>query len=353
MTERAGTLADRARPCADVPEPTVSSALVRGVLRFTAACGVSTEPAAAQLGPHRAALDDPDHRIPASLYDAVFTACSRATGSTDFGARLGGATRLGQLGVLGFLLASSPTLGAALQAYARYQRALGDTLQLRLQVRGAIATLSILPMHHSAADPQRIEALLASVHAVTQELCGRPVPWLGLSLPHVASADRLGTRPPVLQRLLGIVATPGPPRLSCERAVLDWTVLNAGASPALVSAMQEHLAPRAQIRDGTVVRDVAAAVQRRLATRRRATLASIAAELQMSPRLLQLRLRGEGTLFRAVVEGELKQAAIAFLRSGSAVAEVAHLLGFSEEASFFRAFKRWTGNTPAQVRAMQ
>lgn len=31
--------------------------------------------------------------------------------------------------------------------------------------------------------------------------------------------------------------------------------------------------------------------------------------------------------------------------------EVSFLLGYSEPATFFRAFKRWTGKTPQQYRA--
>jgi AraC-like DNA-binding protein len=33
------------------------------------------------------------------------------------------------------------------------------------------------------------------------------------------------------------------------------------------------------------------------------------------------------------------------------IGEIAFLLGFSEMSAFYRAFKRWTGHTPAEFRA--
>jgi AraC-like DNA-binding protein len=36
-----------------------------------------------------------------------------------------------------------------------------------------------------------------------------------------------------------------------------------------------------------------------------------------------------------------------------AVSEIAYLLGFADPSTFVRAFKRWTGETPARYRAQR
>jgi AraC-like DNA-binding protein len=78
------------------------------------------------------------------------------------------------------------------------------------------------------------------------------------------------------------------------------------------------------------------------------TLAAAARQLAMSERTLQRRLAAEGTAFQALVDAERRDLALGHLRAGRlAVGEVAFVTGFSERSAFRRAFRRWTGTTPA------
>jgi AraC-like DNA-binding protein len=78
---------------------------------------------------------------------------------------------------------------------------------------------------------------------------------------------------------------------------------------------------------------------------------AVAAELTMSGRTLQRRLRDEGTSFRDVLAGTRRELAEALLTSGAgSVTQIGHRLGFCETAAFSRAFRRWTGQSPASWR---
>ena len=73
----------------------------------------------------------------------------------------------------------------------------------------------------------------------------------------------------------------------------------------------------------------------------------VAKSLGVGARTLQRRLAERGIRFSDLVEETRRILAEAYLRrSELALAEVAYLLGYVEQASFFRAFRRWYGTTP-------
>lgn len=77
----------------------------------------------------------------------------------------------------------------------------------------------------------------------------------------------------------------------------------------------------------------------------------VARRLGMSARTLQRRLGDVDTTFQKFVERTRADLATHLLKeTGHPLAEIAFLLGFSEQSAFQRAFKRWHGLTPAEYR---
>jgi AraC-like DNA-binding protein len=71
----------------------------------------------------------------------------------------------------------------------------------------------------------------------------------------------------------------------------------------------------------------------------------------ISTRTLQARLVAEGTTFSAMIEEVRIHLAKAYLaRRESSLDEIAEWLGYSEQTSFGRAFRRWTGTSPQKYR---
>ena len=77
----------------------------------------------------------------------------------------------------------------------------------------------------------------------------------------------------------------------------------------------------------------------------------IADSLNVSNRTLQRKLKSEGTSFMDLLQDTRMQLARSYLMQPTrSVVETSYLLGFSEPSTFSRAFKRWTGQAPAEFR---
>jgi len=80
-------------------------------------------------------------------------------------------------------------------------------------------------------------------------------------------------------------------------------------------------------------------------------LADCAEALDISARSLQFTLEHHGTSFSKLVEQQRLSLAQRHLATGKLnLPQIAKLVGFSQQAAFGRAFKRWTGMSPDQYR---
>lgn len=78
---------------------------------------------------------------------------------------------------------------------------------------------------------------------------------------------------------------------------------------------------------------------------------AIALHLGLTSRTLRRHLKQENRTFSEIVDETRTELALRYLRSAElSTEEIAYVLGFSETASFVRAFKRWTGKTPRTYR---
>ncbi len=78
----------------------------------------------------------------------------------------------------------------------------------------------------------------------------------------------------------------------------------------------------------------------------------VAALLQIQVRTLQRRLGSSGLQFRTLLSDCQRRQALRDLGSADLhVKDVASRLGYSDPAHFARAFRRWTGRSPIEIRS--
>lgn len=79
--------------------------------------------------------------------------------------------------------------------------------------------------------------------------------------------------------------------------------------------------------------------------------AQVCETLNMTPQTLRRRLKEENTSYQAIKDSIRQDAACYYLsKEELSIDEIALMMGFSEASSFHRAFKKWTGKTPAACR---
>ena len=78
---------------------------------------------------------------------------------------------------------------------------------------------------------------------------------------------------------------------------------------------------------------------------------AIAKDVFMSPRTLQRKLSAQGASFSQLLDAVRRQLAEQYLSDPSlSLSEIGFLLGFREQSTFTRAFRRWTGKAPSAMR---
>ncbi|MGD9571425.1 MAG: AraC family transcriptional regulator ligand-binding domain-containing protein [Thermoleophilia bacterium] len=281
--------------------------------------------------------------------DAYYGLIERAAREDDDALpfRYAAALRADDFAALGLAMKTARTVGESLQRLARYILVLTDTLEYEF-VADAQGRAFVLRGRPNGRRGARLanECALAAVVSVMRQVAVAPTGPELVTFRHAAPATTsphraffgcpvlFGTSADALR--LGVDALATPARLADE-----------GLSSFVLGHLDE-------MRDRQAGRSVAARVHGAVVDALPdgpPPASQVARRLGMSARTLQRRLADDGDTFQALADRARRDAAEALLAGGDhSLAEVAFLTGFSDQSAFQRAFKRWTGSTPAAFR---
>ncbi|ORT59777.1 AraC family transcriptional regulator [Streptomyces sp. CB03238] len=330
---------------ASTAKRTITVHHVRALLRGARRHGLDTVPLLQAAGIPPLLPGDDRARVTPSQFALLFRALYRATGDEFLG--LGPApSRPGTFAMMCYASLGCRDLGAAVERGTAFYRLFPGGPDLALRRGEAEAVLTV---RGALPDPFVDECLMIIWHRLCSWLVGRRIPLLRahFAYPPPPHRDEYGP-------LFGCPVRFGAGATEAAFAA-HWLAAPLVRDEDDLAVMLrrspfELLSRRAY--GTTVAEQVHSALARALrASPRLPTLVEVAARLAVSPATLRRRLQREGTSYQRLKDTVRRDAAIAGLAEGrEPIAELAARLGFSEDTSFHRAFRRWTGTTPGAYR---
>jgi AraC-like DNA-binding protein len=362
MTARAESFADRAetraadraslcsrgsmgRPSKEPPSP---SSLVPAILRSALPLGIDVESLAWRFDLPPDVLTREEVTVAADTAHELLQAIARSSADDDLALRLSGRLTWRRIALADLVVRASATVRDALGRLARWAPLVHDGLAGALEEDDAVGRFRV-------RTPRRPRGLGRFVHE--------------LALAHAFGEARSGTGDDLVATRVWF-AHPRPPRLTALAAFFGTGDLAFGCEDSGFALPGVALPRGLRAADPRTVETVeplvdqsiaelppASSLAQRVARRIGTTLPGgvdvreVARAMHMSARTLQRRLEDEGTRFTEVLDRARLDAARLLLDDPNrSLIDVALRVGFSDLASFSRAFKRWTGKPPGQWR---
>ncbi len=304
----------------------------------------------AQSGLDPALLRDPNARYPGHAIKRLWQRVKEVLQDPCIGLEVARHFHPTTLHALGFAWMASTTLEEAFARLIRYSRLITDREEYRFGETDEDFRFEIHPLDEDRYYPHEgRDAAFAVLVNMCRAIYGNDFNPLHIEFcrpqppqPCVGEFHKLFRAPLTFSAPLYV--------MHFDKAMMRKPLPTANADVA--RANDEIIADYlAQLDDSDIVMQVKRLLTEQLPSGK-ATQASIARALNISPRSLQRRLHEAGTHYSEVLNDTRRELAIKHIRNARlSMGEITYLLGFAEVSSFSRAFKRWTGKPPGEYRA--
>ncbi len=291
-------------------------------------------------------FDSPENVVPLATLCRYLDIAATRTGLPDLGLRACLHAGLRSLVTVGYLVAHSRSVGIALTTLDEYLYVHDQGGTAFVAEEGDVVALGYeLLVPEVAGAEQVVFGSVAIAANILRELCGP-----GFALREVTFAYPAPTSTALFKRFFR-----APVRFGDERSAItfdaDWLAAPVSDADAFIRGVLEEKVKAQGSEFRATAEDRIRRVVRTLVAKGRWSADDVAATFGMSRRTLARRLRDSGSSFRDVLESSLFDASKHLLQSSSlSVLEIAGRVGYSDSASFSRAFRRWSGMSPRDWR---
>jgi AraC-like DNA-binding protein len=303
------------------------------------------DPAAilSELGLDMSLFDDPDNVIPYAMRSQLIQHCVRKTHCQHFGLLIGQQTGPSSLGLVGFLVQQSPDVATALRSLVRYAHlhVRGAVIYLEEENGSAFLGYSIYQPKVEASE-QIEDGAVTIAFNILRKLCGPAWKPENVLFAHRKPAD---IRP--YQQFFR-----APLNFDADRNGLLFSAKwlhqpVMGADPELHRLLQKQV-DQLHSRYGDDFAEQVRRVLHSALLTQQATADHVAALFSIHPRTLSRRLKACGTCFQELADQSRFEIARQLLGSSSMeLSQIAATLDYADASAFSRAFRRWSGATPA------
>lgn len=297
-------------------------------------------------------LQQPDLRVPNSRARQFLRLAEQRLDDPFVGLHMGQSMQWQHLGILGLLLVNCREVQEVFELQIRYQSLVGNGLETAyLPVDGGLCLRVQPPPGHPALTRQEYEYSLAGWWQLKNSLLGTELLPVAVRLPYPAP-DTLAP----LQELFGVTPEFDAPTVAIEFSA-DYAHLPLQAADPQLKHMLELQAQKRlqELRGEQIDQDPQLTRLRQFLVERLAfgtpSLEHAAKELGLAVRTLQRQLDARQTSYSQLLDQVRQEQARSYIdNSELSLLDVAMMLGFAEQSSFARAFKRWFGKAPGAYR---
>lgn len=291
-------------------------------------------------------FDDPDNRISFGARGHLLALCAARTDCAHLGLLVGEQAGLHSLGLVGLLVKYSSDVKTALRTLTRF---------LHLHVRGAVSNLEMernlamftyeIYQPGTEGTDQVGDGAVAAIFNIMKTLCGPNWKPSEVRFSHRKPDDVRPYRsffkaPLVFDTTLNAVVF-----------TADWLNLRVAQANSDLQQLVREQINALELRFGDDFPGQVRSVLRSALMTDHARSHQVAELFSMHSRTLRRRLENCGTSFQELLdEGRFEIARQMLQNTEMEVSQISEALGYADASTFIRAFRRWSGSTPARWR---